>query len=549
MTTHVPLPGSKRILPENARLAGEVDPTAMASLTIRVRSGSDKKTLEQQVLEQSQLPLADRAYLSHEDYAQQYGATTADLDLVEALAQRHHLLVTHRSPAERSIVLKGTLADLLNAFPANVRMYHHAAGGTYRGRHGEIHIPQELEHIVTGVFGFDTCPKERKRHRHTAMDVPVPPLPPGLVPMPVQTITPVTVFAERYRFPKDFNGQKLDGSGQTIAIIELGGGYRTDDLQIYCQKMAVPMPNISAISVDHAQNLSATSNPGDGEVMMDIEVACAVAPMAKYAVYFGQNNGEQGFLDVVSAAVHDAQRKPCIISISWGGPEALVDQHSLDEFHQVFLEAAALGITVCVSSGDHGTADMAAADWDKNIHVTHPASDDFVLACGGTQIDTATDQDVVWNDGTPFDAGVGDGGGWASGGGVSAMFAVPSYQAKANLPTSLASGKSGRGLPDIAMCAVNYATRFDGYDGVSGGTSAVAPLMAALVALLNQAKRKNVGFLNPFLYANAAAGIVHEVTSGTNAIKDTVKGYEAGPGWNACTGLGTPDGAAILAKL
>ncbi len=99
------------------------------------------------------------------------------------------------------------------------------------------------------------------------------------------------------------------------------------------------------------------------------------------------------------------------------------------------------------------------------------------------------------------------------------------------------------------MSATNYFTRVQGSEGASGGTSAVAPLMAALVALLNQAEKKSVGFLNPFLYANAGSGVVRDVTVGTNAITNTVQGYKAASGWDACTGLGTPDGGAILAKL
>jgi kumamolisin len=99
------------------------------------------------------------------------------------------------------------------------------------------------------------------------------------------------------------------------------------------------------------------------------------------------------------------------------------------------------------------------------------------------------------------------------------------------------------------MSATNYFTRVDSSEGASGGTSAVAPLMAALVTRLNQAMKQNVGFLNPFLYANVARGLFHDVTQGTNAIKDTVAGYNAGPGWDASTGLGTPDGSAILAAL
>jgi kumamolisin len=179
--------------------------------------------------------------------------------------------------------------------------------------------------------------------------------------------------------------------------------------------------------------------------------------------------------------------------------------------------------------------------------VNHPTCDDLVLGCGGTQIDAG--KDVVWNDGTAFDVNVQGGGGWASGGGISEVFGVPSYQTDAKLPVSIDNGKPGRGVPDIAMSATNFFTRVDTFEGASGGTSAVAPLMAGLVARLNQAKTKSVGFLNPFLYANVAKGVTLDVTSGTNAIPNTVKGYKAGPGWDACTGLGTPNGSAILQNL
>ena len=190
---------------------------------------------------------------------------------------------------------------------------------------------------------------------------------------------------------------------------------------------------------------------------------------------------------------------------------------------------------------------MEASQWDGKIHVNHPPSDDLVLGCGGTQITSGID--VVWNDGTKFDVNVNGGGGWATGGGISEVFPVPSYQANAALPASIDNGKRGRGVPDIAMSATNYFTRVDTQEGASGGTSAVTPLMAALVARLNQAKKQRVGFLNPFLYSNVDKGIVHDVTKGTNAIAGTVKGYNAGPGWNACTGLGTPDGQTILNTL
>jgi kumamolisin len=538
MAGYVPLPGSKRLLLPNSRPAGLIDPSEINSITVRVRSAGDIDELEKRVYEQSKLPLSDRTYLTQEEFAQQHGASAEDLDLVEHLAQQHNLMVVHRSAAERSIVLNGRLGDLLNAFPADLRMYHHATG-TYRGRLGEISIPESLDKVVTGVFGFDTRPKHRHSHRQQIMAASGPGGQNGVA---------ATQYAKRYNFPTKFQGVTLDGTGQTVAIIELGGGFRASDLKVFFKEIGVPLPLVSAISVDHAGNKPTTANSDDGEVMLDIEVAGAVAPKAKFAVYFAPNNGDKGFLDAISAAVHDTQRKPGVISISWGGPESSSDQQGVNAFHQLFVAAAAVGITICVAAGDHGTADMAAQDWDNKIHVDHPAVDDLVLGCGGTQINAAG-KDEVWNDGTPFDVNASGGGGWATGGGISTVIPAPSYQTGAKLPVSIDTGKPGRGVPDIAMSATNYFSRVDSSEGASGGTSAVAPLMAALVVLLNQAKKKNVGFLNPFLYANTAKGVVHDVTSGTNAIANTVKGYNAGAGWDACTGLGTPDGTAILNSL
>lgn len=354
-------------------------------------------------------------------------------------------------------------------------------------------------------------------------------------------------FARRYNFPQQYQGTQLDGAGQTIAIIELGGGYRAVDLQAYFSELGLPVPSISQVSVDSVQNAPSTPDTADGEVMLDIEVAGSVAPKANFLVYFAPNQGDAGFVDAIRMAVHDPERRVDVISISWGSPEPVANQaQELAAYHDLFVDAAALGITVCVATGDHGVADLPASQWDGLIHVDHPAVDPMVLACGGTQVD-ANGADVVWNDDNPFDVSSTDGGGWASGGGISKCYPVPSYQQDAALPVSLDGGTPGRGIPDIAMSAADYFVRVDSVEYASGGTSAVAPLMSALVALLNQAKQKNVGFLNSLLYANPA--VFHGVSQGTNGIVGTIKGYPAGPGWNACCGLGTPDGTAILNAL
>ena len=537
MAVYVDLPGSRRTLLPDSRAAGAIDPAQIATITVRVRPSGDYQKLEEWIQDQASKPLAERQYLTRDELASRHGASKEDLDLVEDFATRHDLHVVYRSTAERSVVLRGQLADILSVFHANLGVYHHSSG-TYRGRQGDIRIPETLADVVTGVFGFDTRPKRRssRRQQHVSANGPG-----GL------NGVAATEFAARYNFPEKFNGTSLDGTGQTIAIIELGGGYRTSDLQSYFHEIKRPLPNVTAVSVDRAGNEPTTPASADGEVMLDIEVAGAVAPNAQLAVYFAPNNGDKGFMDAISAAVHDVERKPSVISISWGAPEDSSDQQGIAAFHEVLTEAAALGVTVCAAAGDHGAADLDAQDWDGKIHVDHPAVDDLVLACGGTQIEGATDK--VWNDGTPFDVNTPGGGGWATGGGISTVFKVPAYQANVNLPPSVNGGGTGRGVPDIAMSATNYFVRVDRSEGASGGTSAVAPLAAALIALLNQAKQKNVGFLNPFLYANANNGVVRDVETGSNVIKNTAPGYQATPGWDACAGLGTPDGTKILNTL
>ncbi len=498
---HVDLRGSHKELLPGSRVVGPVDPDEIACLTVRVRSLGSLEYLTKKAYQLANTPLSKRKYLTHNQLEKRIGASQADLDKIEHFAQQHNLMVMDRSGLKRSIVLRGKLGDLRSAFGADIQIYDNPSG-RYRGRQGKITIPGELDGIVTGVFGFDTRPKHRSLRRHART---------GNVRTGTAKGVPPFEYAKRYNFPDECkcNGVALDGEGQTIAIIELGGSYRNSDLTAYFLEIGLSTPTVSSISVDHAgNNPTATASTDDSEVMLDIEVAGAVAPKAKIAVYFAPNGGDQGFLNAISAAVHDTQRKPSVISISWGDAEETIDQQALQAYHEYFAAAAVLGITVCVASGD-----------DRQVY--HTACDDLVLGCGGTLIERG--KDIVWKE---------------SGGGISGIYQVPSYQT--NVQAAVANGEPGRGVPDIAMCANNYFTRVDSWEGASEGTSAVAPLMAGLIARLNQAKEKNVGFLNPFLYANVEKGVVHYVIEGANMITNT---------WAPYTGLGTPDGIALLSAI
>jgi kumamolisin len=338
--------------------------------------------------------------------------------------------------------------------------------------------------------------------------------------------------AQVYNFPSAPSGTSA-GAGQTIGIIELGGGYSPADVTNYfSQTIGITPPTVTDVTLDGGSNDPTNADGADAEVLLDIEVAGSVAPGADIVVYFTTNT-DQGFQDAISTAIHDSTNNPSVISISWGGPESTWSQTAINSMDSTCQSAAALGITITVASGDNGST-----DGETGNNVDFPASSPNVLGCGGTALTASSGQresEVVWNDQAS--------GGGASGGGVSAVFPLPSWQANAGVPS--ADGAGGRGVPDVAGDAspeTGYQILVDGEQEVVGGTSAVAPLWAGLIAILNQQLGKNVGFLNPQLYASAEAPFF-DVTSGNNGA------FSAGPGWDPCTGLGSPDGAALLTVL
>jgi kumamolisin len=525
----VPLSGSHRNPVPGSQPIGPIHPDERVEVTVRIRP---RAPISEDIKSRTMHAPSPRrrVYLTHESLAADHGASPEDLAKVAAFAAAHHLTVVATSEARRSVWLSGTTSAFQATFGVALQEYDLAEGGTYRGRTGPIQIPADLEGIVVGIFGLDNRPQARTHFRIR------PPRSTSASPAADQTqFTPPQV-AGVYDFPAN-----LTGSGQCIGIVELGGGYKTADLKTYFSGLGLTTPTVSSVSVDQGKNApTGSANGPDGEVMLDIEVAGSVAPGAKIVVYFCPNT-DKGFLDAVTQAIHDTTNKPSVISISWGGPESTWSAQAIEQFDQAFQAAATLGITICVACGDNGSSDGVS---DGLAHVDFPASSPNVLACGGTTLDVATgsktvSNEVVWNDGA-------DGG--ATGGGVSDSFPLPSYQQDAGVPPSAnAGGKIGRGMPDVAADAdpeTGYSVRVDGTDTVTGGTSAAAPLWAGLIARLNQSLGQPVGFLNPMLYgAIAQAGVFRDITSGNNGA------YSAGPGWDACSGWGSADGAKLLKAL
>lgn len=525
----VSIPGSERQPLRGARRLGPAKADEPLEVTVRLRR---KQPLPAQAMEAQKTP-PRRTHLTHAQLETAHGADPADVARVEAFARQSGLTVVEASAGRRSVKLGGTVAQFGKAFNVTLEQWEHA-GAKYRGRVGAVQIPSQLAGIVSGVFGLDNRPVAKPHFRRLK----------GAAAAQFKGYAPPTV-AQLYNFPTD-----VDGTGEVIGIIELGGGYRPSDLAAYFKQIGTATPSVTSVSVDHGSNAPTTADGADGEVMLDIEVAGSIAPGAKIVVYFAAGASDRDFLDAISEAVHDSVHSPGVISISWGGPEGSASESFQTEFDQTLQSAAALGITVTVASGDDGAADEGPKEWDNHTHADFPASSPYALACGATHITVSGNKiaaESVWNQQS---ADTADDSFGASGGGISDFFPVPAYQATINLPTDISTGAKGRGVPDVSGNgdpASGYLVRVDGQEFPIGGTSAVAPLWAGLIALVNQQLKRRVGFINPLLYANAAA--FRDVTVGNNKVGTGEIGYSAAPGWDACTGLGSPDGQKLLAAL
>ncbi len=506
----IEIEGSTRSLPADAQKLGPSDGNQRIGVSVYLKPKGEGGLVEGEADHE-----ALRAHLAaHRERAHRH-----DLDAIASWATEHGLLVAEEVPARRFVRLEGKVSQFEKALGTELHEIEH--GGTrFRGRMGPLTAPRAIAAAVESVLGLDNRPvasakfqildhKKHKKHAGGGSSAHLP-----------------NTLATYYDFPTG-----VTGSGQTIALIELGGGYETADITAAFKAMGLKAPAVSSVGVD-----GGTNTPGgdaDGEVALDIQVAGGLAPGAKIVVYFAPNT-DQGFADAISQAANDATNKPSIISISWGGPESSWTSQSVATMNTAIQDAGTLGVSVFVASGDNLATDGVT---DGAAHVDFPASSPYAIGCGGTQLNTSgttVSSEVVWNDGTS-----------GTGGGFSALAAVPAFQ-KGVVP----SGSKGRGVPDVAgdaAPATGYTIVVDGQTETVGGTSAVAPLWAGLTALVNQSLGKKVGFFLPTVYKNTTGFV--DVTSGTNMPTGSEVGFSAGTGWDACTGLGRPDGKKILAVL
>jgi kumamolisin len=565
-TKMIAIPGSNRHAVPDAKLLKKSDPKLQIKVSIYARQnpaapGKSPSSLDDM---SSKLP-RDRRYLSDDEFNSTFGADPADLAKIAAFARASKLKVLDSSVPMRRVLVQGSIRDISKALGIELNDYEHPQTGRFRGRIGQIHVPAELSGVIQGVFGLDTRNVGRPRIRRGNFQLadieslglagkkkggaaapPANPFPGAFFP---------TDVAQLYDYPAQFTG-----SGQNVAIFAFNGttpdphgGYKLPALQNYFEKvLGGKTPAIKNVVVqgpgnDPGPDSQASSSNGDatGEVMLDMCVVGSVAPDANIFMYFTEFTS-QGWVDALSKAITD-NNNISVISISYGNPEddpqGAWTAMGVQNVNLAVQAAGAKGITICVASGDDGSSDQVPT----GAHVDFPASSPFVLGIGGTKLvasgntPPAIQSETVWNE-TMRNEGAG-------GGGVSAVFTRPAYQNSVSVPASAnPPHQIGRGVPDVAAVAdPETGVVIMHIDGKHleqiGGTSAAAPLWASLIARLNQGLSARCGFLNPLLYGKFSSGVLHDIKVGNNGA------YAAHAGWDACTGLGSPDGIQLFNAL
>jgi kumamolisin len=514
--THVPLTrGSRREKPD-AVPVGDVDPASRVEVTVTV---------------------------APERFAEESEAVTRILG-------EFGLSVAAVYPATGSLRVDGTAAQIEDAFRAGLRMYDHGPDGVLRGREGDVYVPAALEGIVTGVFGLDQRRVARRLTGAAAAE--------SVAGSPGNPQTPEDL-ERRYSFPD------AQGDGQTVAIAEFGGGYYPDDLGAFCQTHHRTVPQIeivpvgaSPLSPAQIAALPADQKGESHEVTMDVEIVAGLCPAAKIRMFFAPFD-EKGWIDLLDAVVAE-DPPPVSLCVSWGLAEDSTQwsRAAVDAINLRLGAASQRGITACAAAGDDGSGDQIP---DGRAHVHFPASSPFVLAVGGT-MDEGEGEVVWWNKpGDRSDPSEPRGG--STGGGVSVRFGRPAWQ-NVHVRSLNPGGFDGRVVPDVAALAglPGYSIVFEGQTSMKGGTSAAAPLWAALIARIASATPSGpatppapAAFLTPLLYQNGGGGQPRgargctDITKGNNASPKPGVGYDAQTGFDAVSGWGVPNGRALLASL
>jgi kumamolisin len=497
----VPIPGTERRIWPGSHRAEPLTSDADVQLTawLRPQRGGELDAAHAQTL--GATAPSQRTYGDRKTLALQTGPDPADVELLRRYCERFGL--TLADPHWRSVAISGPIERLIHAFGATVAIFEDDSQRRFRHRSEALHVPSEIAAAVHGIFGMHQWPRSRKLgtlQRHTT-------------PLNAQDV------AARYQFPE------ADGTGQTIGVVQLRGVFKPEDFDQCMRAQGLTPARPVVKRVDNAAVEHEIATTKDLEAALDVQIIGSLAPGARIVVYEAPDD-ERGFLDAIRAAVFDEEHAPSVLSISYGWPEHLWTPVALRILDDLLTVAALAGVSVFCSSGDNG----AELDYDGSPHVLAPASSPFAIACGATVIPAdAQAQEQAWE---------------KSGGGFSERFDVPPWQDAARSAASTGSMKAGRGVPDVAAQEQpGYYVVMDGVELAMGGTSAVAPMWSALTARINQRFGVPIGFFSPILYRKTDESLFVDVTSGGNGR------FQAGAGWDPCTGLGVPVGVAIEKAL
>jgi len=478
--------------------------------------------------------------LDHDAFVYQFGSVEDEVNLVKDWATANGLTVTEAESGTATVKAQGTAGRMNQLFGIVLETVTDDTR-TYVTHSGDITIPSEINDVVLTVLGLDNLiTMSSYAHLDTSYVDENGFIDPTLISSP----TPVDL-AQAYQFPRIAGNNVVQGSGTCVAIVELGGGWTTQNLTSSFGRIGLPNPTVVDISVDGGVNNPSDAN-GSGEVMLDIYCVGAAAPSAKIAMYFAPNSF-QGFIDCITVATNDTVNNPSVISISWGTTDTNWSSLNRGLFDSALQASIVKGITTFSATGDYG---VRAINGAATYTVQYPATSPYQIGAGGTVISINNDytiaSETAW--GTA-------GGTYAGGGGVSTLYSVPAWQTAftaKNYPTpSVAITLSGRGIPDVSAMATGYSFYYSASNtfGTFLGTSAVAPLLSAMMARINCVSKSTtngrIGYVNTQWYAAQTTAFT-DTTVGDNHGGNPV-GYVATVGWDACTGMGSPIGTKLAA--
>jgi subtilase family serine protease len=569
--------GNAPAVPATAHIAGAVADTTPLHVTVTLQSQDPAglAALADAVSNPGSPQYHD--YISGTDFAQRFGATQATVQAVETSLRAHGLDPGPVSANSLSIPVTATAGELGQAFSTSFSRVALASGASAIVNRQAPSLDSGIANDVQSVLGLNTLATAKplliRPHTATAL---APQDKPHVVtggPQPCAAASSAGASQGGYTADQIAAAYGMsglyqsgdEGAGQTVAILELEP-YDLSDVQAYGACLGVN-PLIANVLVDNG----AGTGPGQGEAALDIENVIGLAPQARIVVYEGPNTG-QGPYDTMSQII--SQHLAQVVTTSWGECEQLEGFGQASAENTLFQQAATEGMSIVAASGDSGSEDCFPTP--PTLQVDDPASQPFVTGVGGTSLNANTTTGArigegVWNDGTTVGA---------SGGGVSSFWKMPGYQAQAPSFLHVINGHSSgancaapsgdcREVPDVSADgdpATGYMIYWNGSGdaGVTqpkgwqavGGTSAAAPVWAALIALANASSRcagTPIGFANPALYyaAGSAYGTdFSDITSGNNDMTGLQGGlYPAGSGYDMATGLGSPNATALAQSL